>query len=76
MQDWDVALEEQLMVDQAARMSLMSLARMSDDGFNAAEHIIAKMLKKIGEGQAADKPSALVMESCQNARQELEWWLW
>ena len=46
---------------------------MSDAGFTAAEHIIAKLLQKIGQGEAVDSPSAFVMKSCQNAKQWLDW---
>ena len=68
MEDWDVALEESLLVDKVARMSFSPLARMSDEGFDKAENILAKLLKKLGDGQVANNPSGFVMESCQNAR--------
>ena len=53
-------------------MSLSLLARMSEEGFDKAEHIVSKLLKKIGEGQAADKPSAFVMTAVKNATKEIE----
>ena len=68
MEDWDVALEYSLWVDEVARMSFSQLARMSDEGFDEAEQIVGKLLKKLGDGYAADRPSAFVMTSCQNAR--------
>ena len=71
VEDWDVALAEDLLVDVVARMSFSALARMSDEGFDEAEHIVVKLLKKLGDGWAANKPSAFVMRSCQNARYEL-----
>ena len=71
MEDWDVALEESLLVDEVARMSFSALARMSDEGFDEAEHIIVKMLKKLGDRQATNNPSGFVMKCCQDARYEL-----
>ena len=36
-----------------------------------AENIVVKLLKKLGDGFAADNPSAFVTRSCQNARNEV-----
>ena len=71
MEDWDVALAEDLLVDVVARMSFSQLARMSDEGFDEAEHIVGKLLKKLGDGYAADSPSAFVVTCCKNAKHDL-----
>ena len=73
IEDWLVDLET-LKVDKAARMQLVSLARMSEQGFNEAEHVISKLLKKVGEGRAADNLSVFVMTGCQNARKDIDSW--
>ena len=55
-------------------MSFSLLARMSDEGFGTAANIVSKLLKKLGDGQAANNPSGFVMRSVQNARYEIDWW--
>ena len=45
---------------------------MSDAGLTAAEQIIARLLKKIGQGEAVFNPSGFVMKAAQNARQKLD----
>ena len=59
------------MVDTAARMSLASLAQMSEAGYLAANSIITKLLKRVAQGEVLDSPSAFVSKSCQNAKQSL-----
>jgi len=47
---------------------------MSQQGFNEAEHVIHKLVKKIADGRAADNPSAFVHTSVLTARQHLDGW--
>ena len=61
------------MVDLAARISLASLAQMSEVGYVAGNSIITKLLKRVAQGEVLDGPSAFVMKSCQNAKQSLDW---
>ena len=67
VQDWDCELENHLMVDYLARMSLNNLAERSEAGHLEANSIIGKLLKKISEGKPADNPSAFVTVGCQKA---------
>jgi len=55
-------------------MSLSSLARISEAGRVEAEHIVSKLWKKIGDGQAATNPSGFVHSSVKHARECLDWW--
>jgi len=55
-------------VDTHAQQDLFCLAQMSDAGYEEANHIISKVLKKMQDGEDLRKPSAFVHTAVQSAR--------
>ena len=58
-------------VDEVARQTLFLLAQHSETGFQKANEVIGKILKKMADGVHLNNPSGFVHRCCQNARNEL-----
>lgn len=68
---WGSVLEENG-VDVNAKQELYLLAQLGEDGYRAANGIIAKLIKKRCEGNPVRKPSAFVHQCTLNARNAME----
>ena len=58
-------------VDEVARQSVFLLAQHSEKGFQKANEVIGKILKKFADGVLITNPSGFVHRCCQNARNDL-----
>ena len=72
---WDVVRAHG--ADDTARQTFFLLAQLSEEGFQEANHIIAKLLKHTGyqggKGKGGfEKVSAFICFACKNARQRLQ----
>jgi len=70
---WSSALKE-WNVDEAARKGLFLLSQRSPWGFEMANDIVSKLIKKQADDETLRKPSAFVHTACKNARESMMTW--
>ena len=70
VENWASTLEE-FGVDIPARQSLFALAQHSREGYELANDLIAKLVKKVADRSWARNPSGFVHACCKNARHRL-----
>ena len=65
-------LLDQLGCDRLSRRSLFCLAQFSDDGYEAANSALSKLVKKQADNEDISNASALLHTLCKNARHVLD----
>jgi hypothetical protein len=66
------ALFDEHNVDDKARQSLFALAQLSPEGYQSANSLVSKLIKKVSDGDILGNASAFVHAGCKHARHELD----
>ena len=69
---WELVLSRELRCDRPSVQELFLLAQHSRVGAELANSIIAKLIKKIADGEKLNKPSAYLHTAVLNARQYMD----